>query len=477
MQGLTVHPKAPHRPSELRRETHPMSFLKRIASLVGRSINKAVSIVQKAQVTQNSPDEALRALPTPLQDALTGLGTRLDAATVTRPNWMVASAAKGKVPAPGGAVALSTDAAGVVHWHLPKPGGLVEIWVERAAAAGRKVVVAHLPALGAAGVGALRQIEHVSKQPPMKHFPDRSLEEAGIAGGIRQVLQGPRTLEKRPGDGPVLILIHGIFDFAFGAAFAPILLRGDLLRRLHDHYNGRVFGFDHPTLSVGPLENANDLIERLPPETPIDILCHSRGGLVTRTLVQHPVCQTRLTEENIKIRNVIFMGAANEGSPLAEPGNLEDLFTVFTGMFSARTPADGLAAHFDLMINAARVLFAPAADLPGITALRPGSELIRDLSRATTLPVEKYTFISANFDQAANGVVGAVESISDRVFVKPNDLVVPFEGMTKVGNVPPRQAPGDLALKVDGSQGNVYHLNYLDSHEVREHIAEFLGVP
>jgi hypothetical protein len=259
--------------------------------------------------------------------------------------------------------------------------------------------------------------------------------------------------------------------------FAPILLRGNLLGRLQRHYGNRVFGYDHPTLSVDPLENARDLAARLPPNTPIDILCHSRGGLVTRALLQHPKLEK--ARENLKIRNVIFMGAANEGSPLAEPAHLEDLLATFTGMFSASARADVRAAHLDLLVKAARVLLAPGAKLPGVAALRPGSQLIGDLSGATTLPVEKYTFIAAHFDHAANAAVGVVEPISDRVFeATPNDLVVPLAGMSQVGKVPPRQElDPDLTLDRPAPQGHVYHLNYLDSQAVRDHIAGFLGVP
>jgi hypothetical protein len=343
------------------------------------SINQTVSVVRKAKVTQHSPDEALGALPAPLREALIPLG----GATVKLPKWMPVNAAKGEVPAPAGAVAVSTD-----------------------------------------------------------------------AGGGR---------------------VHGIFDRLFGIAFSPLLLWGGLLGKLHRHYDGRVFGFDHETVVVDPLQNARDLITRLPRNTPIDILCHSRGGLVVRALLQHP--ELEQARAHLSFRNVIFMAAANEGSPLAERKNFEDLLTVFTVMFRELPPADEPRDHFKLLLTALRVLLAPALDLPGIAGLRPNSQLIQDLAGKPLPPGVSCDFIRANFGNAAGIGLHAVEPISKRAFgTALHDLVVPFAGMTSMGGAPPRNEPETLDHVVT-PQGHVYHLNYLDQPRVRQRIARFLGVP
>ena len=226
-------------------------------------------------------------------------------------------------------------------------------------------------------VAVLRRLERKQNKPAMKRLPGESRaaerEEAPQVPNVAGVLLSDGDVPSRiPRGTPVLILVHGIFDRVFGVAFSPLLLWGDLLGSLQRHYGGRVFGFDHETVSVDPLQNARDLLARLPSDTPIDILCHSRGGLVVRALLQHPELQARVRSE-FKIRNVIFMGAANQGSPLAEPAHFRDLLGTFAGLFQQRDPADGQTTHFDLLARVGQVLFAPATNLPGISALRPGA--------------------------------------------------------------------------------------------------------
>jgi hypothetical protein len=332
---------------------------------------------------------------------------------------------------------------------------------------------------------ALHRFERVLGKPVMRTLPAQSghpdqtqaqkLETPAEFFDLVQALKrerGPVTIEA---GGPVLVLVHGIFDRVFGAAFSPLLVWGDLLGRLQAKYDNRVFGFDHESLSVDPVQNARDLAARLPSNTEIDILCHSRGGLVTRALLQLP--EFEADRKRFRLRNVIFMGAANLGSPLAEPGNTDELLEMFSHLFQARTPAEGHAAHLRLTIEAVRVLGRRAANLPGLAGLRPGSELIRSMEKATVGPGVKYSFICANFDNAADIRLRVPERISGSVFgSKLNDLVVPLEGMAALGAAPLQDAPV-TTLDASGSQGDFYHVNYLDSPRVRQRITDFLRVP
>lgn len=49
-------------------------------------------------------------------------------------------------------------------------------------------------------------------------------------------------------------------------------------------YQDRIIGYDHPTSSVSPQDNAAAFLEMIPPDVTLelDIICHSRGGLVAR---------------------------------------------------------------------------------------------------------------------------------------------------------------------------------------------------
>ena len=79
--------------------------------------------------------------------------------------------------------------------------------------------------------------------------------------------------------GPALLVIHGansLTHSGFGR------LPDEVVARLHERYEGRVFAFDHPTLSVDPVENCRRLAEMLPADAGlvVDVLAHSSGGLV-----------------------------------------------------------------------------------------------------------------------------------------------------------------------------------------------------
>ena len=97
-----------------------------------------------------------------------------------------------------------------------------------------------------------------------------------------------------PTDRPVrvLLFVHGTFSStvgAFGVLAASEDGRG-FLGTLISAYDA-VIGFDHKTLSVDPKQNAEALLKRLKKHQPgsdfvIDVITHSRGGLVTRSFVE-----------------------------------------------------------------------------------------------------------------------------------------------------------------------------------------------
>ncbi len=98
---------------------------------------------------------------------------------------------------------------------------------------------------------------------------------------------------------PMLVLIHGTFvDTAstFGKLWA---LHPQRVRALFDHYGGRVYALDHPTLGASPIANALTLVERLPDGARLHLLTHSRGGLVAEVLAR--ACAAPLTPQELAL--------------------------------------------------------------------------------------------------------------------------------------------------------------------------------
>ena len=133
----------------------------------------------------------------------------------------------------------------------------------------------------------------------------------------------------RLSEGRALLMVHGTLSRAhvgFGA------LPADFVEELHRHYEGRVFAFDHYTLSEDPLQNAEWLVRALPEgaRLDLDIVCHSRGGLVSRVLTEREVHRTRITcDQRWKGR---VRGAPNAGTALADWQHIGDLVDTYTNL-------------------------------------------------------------------------------------------------------------------------------------------------
>lgn len=77
--------------------------------------------------------------------------------------------------------------------------------------------------------------------------------------------------------GNILLFLHGTFS-SFDNAFRD-LKATDTWKYLHTKYD-KILAFDHQTISKSPIENALKLLEFLPDEIDLDIITHSRGGLI-----------------------------------------------------------------------------------------------------------------------------------------------------------------------------------------------------
>jgi hypothetical protein len=85
-----------------------------------------------------------------------------------------------------------------------------------------------------------------------------------------------------------LLVVHGILSSTNEMLSC---LPKSAMEELHRHYGGRVIAFDQITVSRSPEDNARHFLETLRRQAPtgrfdFDILCHSRGGIVSRTLVE-----------------------------------------------------------------------------------------------------------------------------------------------------------------------------------------------
>ncbi|MGA1869453.1 MAG: CHAT domain-containing protein [bacterium] len=96
--------------------------------------------------------------------------------------------------------------------------------------------------------------------------------------------------EKLPStpDQPILLFIHGTASSCYGSFGKLWESKGDAQiaarSKMSEIYAERVYAWEHRTLTESPIQNALELVKRLPDKTPIHLVTHSRGGLVGELL-------------------------------------------------------------------------------------------------------------------------------------------------------------------------------------------------
>jgi hypothetical protein len=285
-------------------------------------------------------------------------------------------------------------------------------------------------------MGAEDAIEAIASVVEKKIKPNEGFIK--ISEGYKEPAT-PDDLKKAK--GKVLLFVHGIFS-SINAAFSELGDSGannTTMNTLVNAYSGQVFGYDHWTISKAPLTNALNLLDAIPKGAnwDIDVVCHSRGGLVVRSLAcvlnqeQNPVnsdltkMDSKRKEKFRKIGKTVFVAAANQGSPLADPDEIRDFLNV--AAFLAST-TDCFA--LDVVIGLARTLVAAAFDLPSVQELSTTSTLVSDLNQAASLLKDENIYgVRADFDYNQSVLLDAGTLLDKLLMRVDNDLVVPFAGV------------------------------------------------
>jgi pimeloyl-ACP methyl ester carboxylesterase len=307
-----------------------------------------------------------------------------------------------------------------------------------------------------------------------------------------------------PFTGRTLLFVHGTFSNASNmvSEFARPGERG--LRLLNCAMRGvrrydRVLFFDHPTLSVSPVINALELGRAFAGSTgQIDVIAHSRGGLVVRWWLEAFGNSLRLAPA-AQVR-AILAGSPLHGTSLAAPDKIQHAMSLLSniGTFAERTLSlVGMANPFlwvagklvEVIVSVTGTLSrTPLID--ALTAIVPGLagqsavDNNHELNRLRTGPVAvdpAYYAIISNFETKNPGWKfwrnfrkdRAGDLLADIVFSGPNDLIVDTSSMSDFG-VPRLQlagAPCDF-----GASDTVWHCNYFRQERTINYLASKLEI-
>jgi len=374
-----------------------------------------------------------------------------------------------------------------LHFSIPIPQSTPEVQ-QRRGAVGKLIKVAVLKVVG----------KLASKSMPVL----AKVCEAGIwrAKGLREgwksvsppaLLAGKLPDANLPGaistDPPKrnLLFIHGTFSNAC-SAFSPLAsARGSdgktFFESMRPLYEDRIFAFDHFTVSRTPDENARALLDALPKGPAVfDVITHSRGGLVLRTLVE---MAKSLGPNAIRFQlgRAVLVASPNDGTPLASPNRFEDFLNWLSNLIDM-FPENPFTSAAGFVAEAlAWLAHEVQVDIPGLAAMNSQGAVIHQLQSSSGPPPKAYSSLVSNFQPENNVLARMLDAGVDLVFQTANDLVVPTEGGWLVDQLVARVVPEDQigCFGQDGNlpnppEGGVTHVSFFSHPQTVDFLVQSL---
>jgi pimeloyl-ACP methyl ester carboxylesterase len=389
-------------------------------------------------------------------------------------------------PSPGyGQMVLTTDEAGVMSWSFaaaPDAANAREYLVRQPVPAVDETAPAQRGLIGAIGKKVIKILafkladevlgavgEHFARKWEEEHRPYR-LRSFGPEDALTpgSPLEGPgweRLRGKR-----ALLLVHGTFSrahSAFGALPAPVLTA------LQERYPGGVIAFDHFTLSEDPRANVERLVRLLPPESSldVDVLTHSRGGLVARVLAER-FGDIDGDARSVRIGRVVFVGTPNGGTVLADAEHVGDLIDTYTNVLNF-LPDNGVTEVLDGIITVAKVIaVGTIGGLDGIGSMVRDGPFLRDWLNGAGGEQAEYYAIASDYEPADRGLRDfAKDRLTDALFGEHNDLVVPTGGVGGANGANGFPIADPLMLDASAAVG---HTRYFADDQVQDRLLHWL---
>ncbi|MCP4007542.1 MAG: alpha/beta hydrolase [bacterium] len=314
-------------------------------------------------------------------------------------------------------------------------------------------------------------------------------------------LSSKRSITRPPQKGKVLLFVHGTFSHS-DSLFQGLEANPEgkaFFQRAKAKYGGQILSFDHPTLSVNPFLNSVEL-ERLfeGSEATVDVICHSRGGLVTRWWAEE-LCKRPET-----LGKLVLVGSPLAGTSLAAAPRLRASLDYLTNVGNVLESGAGMAATaFPLLaavtgilrvvatatkiVSKTPMLDAAIAMIPGLSAQartgdNPSIDKLRSGISAASAP--EYYVIRADFEPPPVGwkFWRAFQNPGDRiknfgadlVFDEANDLVVNTASMDELSD--DLRITRKSRVRDFGTTSRIHHTNYFEQAETTQSFTRWLDL-
>ena len=361
--------------------------------------------------------------------------------------------------------------------------GEVVTRVKYSKALGRNSIVERLRLLDA-------QLTPRAKRVPDALSGSRLLEYDKFTLDLREQ-EGDAAPVKR---GRILLLVHGTFSNTESVVRE---LRADpkaaFLKKTGAY--DQILGFDHYTLSQTPVVNAVALARLLAESrAEIDVICHSRGGLVARWFSEV------LDRVASRKRRVVFVGCPLRGTSLADPQSLRHGLDLMTNVGSVIGDAGSLVPFLSAASGLVGVLSSvggfvansPVIDagvglVPGLAAMSriQNNAELDALNGGNRAAKADYFAVSSSFMAEAVGwkfwrlfnKLKVADAAADYlVFEQDNDLVVDTESMTYHAFGPDPQLDDETRFcRFDGASG-IHHTTYFRDPKTVRFLVQSFGL-
>ncbi|WP_010177685.1 DUF7379 domain-containing protein [Aquimarina agarilytica] len=300
---------------------------------------------------------------------------------------------------------------------------------------------------------------------------------------------------------PVLLFLHGTASNTSGS-FGGLVTQGvasQAWTKLKGKYKEQILTYEHKTLSKSPLENVVHLLESLPQNTTLDIVSHSRGGLVgeilarctpsdkeafsatelhffetlgrTDDLKHAQRINALLKSKQLTIGKFVRVACPASGTTLASK-RLDQYFTVLLNLIGL-IPGLQTSSLYGYIKSFLLAFVQKKEDikiLPGLESMMPSSPLIRVLNNASLTVASELYVISG--DVKYHGVLHSLSvMLTDVFFRTQHDFVVNTASM--FGG-----APRAKMYYTFNSNKDISHFNYFFNKSSQGYIASaLLGNP
>jgi hypothetical protein len=285
--------------------------------------------------------------------------------------------------------------------------------------------------------------------------------------------------------GRTLLVVHGILSSVEGMLSG---LPRSAMERWCEAYQGRVIAFDHLSVVASPEDNARFFLEQArqaPPEGHLefDVLCHSRGGIVSRMMAEHG--HELVDRANAAFRSIYFVASPNSGSQLGDPNHMVDMVDVFTN-FLTNFPDGPVMYSIETLLAIVKMLASVGMkQLPGIASMGTAADgfIAERLNYAGERLEARYGAAASDYEPRPGADNGFFQGrfgnfVMDGIFAKEgrptaNDLVVPRDSVFEHNGHPMFPIANPLLYRPSDA---VWHSGFFSQPRTLAHIENHLQV-